>query len=180
MHERKFLTGSLLGRMRSITGAKTKESLLQGSQKHPKQGGSGQSTGGFEKPRHMSRGLAAIVGAPVALQGAPPRFSCIKAGFSLVLAHFVLRFSGVFFYPFLHSNRVENTIFHHFLHRFSSDSVGSIHGCSWYSLLWHFGRAWEGLIMRRSLGGGWAPFLMVTGHLSRNFLEMPLLFFTPH
>ena len=34
--------------------------------------------------------------------------------------------------------------------------------------------------MKRSLGGGGAPFLVVIRHSSSNFLEMLLLFFTPH
>ena len=34
--------------------------------------------------------------------------------------------------------------------------------------------------MRKSLRGGGAPFLMVTGHSFGDFLEMLLLFFTPH
>ena len=69
---------------------------------------------GAEKPWQMSRGLAA-------LEGPPPWFTCIKAGFSLVSAHSGLQISWVFSYPFLHPKRLKNSIFHHFLHRFSSD-----------------------------------------------------------
>jgi len=36
------------------------------------------------------------------------------------------------------------------------------------------------LTIRRSLGGGGTPFLVVIGHSFDNFLEMLLLFFTPH
>ena len=57
-----------------------------------------------------------------AFQGPPPPwFACIKLGLTSFQLILNLRFFGVFSYPFLHPKRVENTIFHHFLRRFSLD-----------------------------------------------------------